>query len=113
MHAEGMRPQLFDMRNDPLELVDLGESPAHRDTIALMYERLARWARRQSQRTTISDAQIDAARGRSANRGITLGVFDECDLPAPLTQFYRGAPRADPHPISPIEEQPRARRTPD
>ena len=93
MHAEGMRPQLFDMQNDPFECVDLGESVAHRDTIALMYERLARWARRQSQRTTISDAQIDAARGRSASRGVTLGVFDERDLPAPLTQFYRGKPR--------------------
>lgn len=95
MHAEGMRPQLFDMETDPLEYVDLGESPDHAGIIAMMYERLGRWARRLSQRTTRSDAQIIAERGRSGGRGITLGVYEETDLPAPLTQFYRGKPRPD------------------
>ena len=87
MHAEGMRPQLFDMVNDPNEYVDLGESPDHAGIIALMQERLGRWARRLSQRTTRSDAQIIAERGRSLPRGITLRVYDETELPAPLTQF--------------------------
>lgn len=96
MHAEDMRPQLFDMETDPQEYVDLGESPDHAEIIAMMYERLGRWARRLSQRTTRSDAQIIAERGRSAGRGITLGVHDETDLPGPLTQFYRGKPRPDP-----------------
>lgn len=96
MHAEGMRPQLFDMATDPQEYVDLGESPDHAGIIALMYDRLARWARRLSQRTTRSDAQIVAERGRSPGRGVTLGVWDDTDLPAHLTQFYRGKPRLDP-----------------
>ncbi|MDP2087468.1 MAG: alkaline phosphatase family protein [Gemmobacter sp.] len=95
MHAEGMRPQLFDMQTDPNEYVDLGESPDHADIIALMFERLGRWARRLSQRTTRSDAQIIAERGRSSGRGITLGVYEEADLPAPLTRFYRGKLRPD------------------
>lgn len=96
MHAEGMRTQLFDMETDPNEYVDLGESPEHEEIIALMYKRLGEWARRLSQRTTKSDAEIVAERGRSAPRGITLGIFDEDDIPAPLTQFYRGKPRPEP-----------------
>ena len=96
MHAEGMRPQLFDMQDDTLEYVDLGESEAHADVIAMMYDRLATWARRLSQRTTRSDAQIIAERGRSPTRGITLGVYEEDSIPAPMTQFYRGKPRPDP-----------------
>jgi arylsulfatase A-like enzyme len=96
MHAEGMRPQLFDMQTDPDEYVDLGQSPDHASIIALMQDRLGTWARRLSQRTTRSDAQIIAERGRSGGRGVTLGVYDEGDLPAALTQFYRGTPRPDP-----------------
>ena len=96
MYAEGMRPQLFDMDNDPFEYVDLGETGACVDTLALMYDRLGQWARRLSQRTTRSDAQIIAERGRSSARGVTLGVYDADEIPAPLTQFYRGIPRPDP-----------------
>jgi len=96
MHAEGMRPQLFDMQDDPQEYVDLGENPDHAEIIALMYTRLGEWARRLSQRTTKSDVQIIADRGRSGNHGVTLGVFEEDDIPAPLTQYYRGKPRPDP-----------------
>lgn len=95
MHAEGMRPQLFDTEADPFEYVDLGESPDHADIIAQMYDRLGRWARRLSQRTTRSDVQIIAERGRSSVRGITLGIYDEDELDPDLTQFYRGRPRPD------------------
>lgn len=96
MHAESMRPQLFDMVNDPQEYADLGTSPEHEEVIYMMYERLGEWARRLSQRTTKSDAQIVAERTRSATRGITLGVYDENDIPPQLTAFYRGIPRPDP-----------------
>ena len=96
MHAEGMRPQLFDMENDPQEYVDLGTDPEHTQVIDMMYRRLGEWGRRLSQRTTKSDAQIVEERTRSAKRGITLGVYDEDDIPTQLTQFYRGIPRPDP-----------------
>ena len=96
MHAEGLRPQLFDMENDPAEYVDLWDSPAHREIIDLMYARLAEWARRQSQRTTRSDAQVVAERGRSLQRGVVLGLYAESELPLALTELYRGRPRAEP-----------------
>lgn len=95
MHAEGMRPQLFDMQEDPQEYEDLGGSPTHEPIFGLMYERLGAWARRLSQRTTRSDAQIEAGRTRSIRRGVTLGVYDETELPGELTQYYRGRPRPE------------------
>ncbi len=62
VHCEGgFRPMLFDLQNDPDELVDLGGSEAHGEVIDEMYDKLFEWARRPSQRTTRS-------RGRSWRR---------------------------------------------
>ena len=36
IHHVGYRAELFDLENDPGETTDLGESPAHRDTLAAM-----------------------------------------------------------------------------
>lgn len=91
IHCEGgFRPLLFDLENDPQELVDLGESEAHGDVIAGMYDKLFQWARRPSQRTTRSEAQLIEMRGKSGRRGIVLGVYDENDTPLDLTVKYRG-----------------------
>ncbi len=92
IHAIGFRPMLFDLENDPEEFHDLGASDAseHREIIALMQTRLRQWAMRNAQRVTMSDADIAAMQGRSARRGITLGLYDETDAPAELTEKYRG-----------------------
>ena len=94
MHAEGgMRPMLFDRDNDPEEYVDLGESPAHAEVIGMMYERLARWARRMAQRTAISDEQIVSGRGKSRRKGVVLGAYDASEVDPELTVKYRGPAR--------------------
>jgi arylsulfatase A-like enzyme len=94
MHAEGgIRPMLFDLENDPEEYVDLGASSDHAETIAMMYERLAVWARRMAQRTAISDEQIKAGRGGSRRRGVLLGLYDGSEVDPELTVKYRGAGR--------------------
>ena len=91
VHCEGgYRPILFDLENDPDELVDLGESNAHAGVIAEMYGHLSTWARRPSQRTTRSEGQLRDMRSRSRRRGIILGVYDENDAPLELTIKYRG-----------------------
>ena len=60
IHCEGFdRPILFDLAKDPNELVDLGESPDHHDIIENMYEKLFRWARRNSQRDHTFQTAID------------------------------------------------------
>lgn len=91
MHAEGgFRPMLFDMLNDPDELNDVGDSDAHNDIIALMYERLGQWARRPSQRTTKSDDDINASRGKSRRKGILLGTVDGSEFDEQLLEPITG-----------------------
>jgi len=91
IHCEGgYRPILFDLENDPQELVDLGDSADHSDVIAEMYEYLFNWTRRASQRTTRSEAQLLEMRTKSRGRGVILGVYDENEIPLELTVKYRG-----------------------
>lgn len=92
VYAEGLPPMLFDLVADPQELVDLGRDPHIAAQCARMFALLNRWARRQSQRTTISDAQIEARRGGSERKGILIGYWDEAELPADvLHDKWRGA----------------------
>jgi len=90
IHAEGFRPMLFDLENDPDEFKDLGDDPAYEEIRGQMYEKLFTWARRHAQRTTLSDADILARRGKSRRKGVLLGVYDESALPDELTEKYRG-----------------------
>ena len=91
VHCEGgYRPILFDLENDPNELVDLGDSAEHADVIATMYDHLFAWTRRQSQRTTRSEQQLIEMRSKSRGRGVVVGVYDENDAPLDLTVKYRG-----------------------
>ncbi len=97
IHCEGgFRPILFDLENDPDELSDLGESREHAAVIARMYDHLFAWTRRQSQRTTRSEAQLIEMRTKNRGRGVTLGVYDENDIPLELTVKYRNR-KAVPH----------------
>jgi Arylsulfatase A and related enzymes len=96
MHAEGgFRPMLFDLENDPNELTDLGTDPAYSDTIALMYERLAKWARRMSQRVTKSDQDIIQSRGASRRKGILLGLYDGTEIDELALSRYHGRAEVD------------------
>ncbi|MFQ5623075.1 MAG: sulfatase-like hydrolase/transferase [Paracoccaceae bacterium] len=103
VHAEGgFRPMLFDLKNDPEEFHDLGAGDGHSGILSMMYDRLAEWARRPSQRTTRSDEAIVAARGGSDRRGVLIGRFDEAAVDAELLSKYAGSagkrytgPRAD------------------
>ena len=96
VHFEsGHRPMLFDLAEDPRELVDLGDSTAHEAVIADLYSRLAAWARRPSARTTISNAALLAKRGRSAQTGVMIGIVDEDEMPPELVAKYVGRTAPD------------------
>jgi arylsulfatase A-like enzyme len=92
VHVEGgFRPMLFDRATDPQELTDLGDDPDHAGVVREMYDRLARWARRDSQRVTQSDAQLDARMngGGAMPVGILIGVWDEREIPEEYAAPYR------------------------
>ena len=91
--AEGFRPMLFDLVADPSELSDLGADPAHTQDAARLERLFFDWARRTSQRTTISDAQIaarDATLGE-AKAGILIGYRNEDELREVLDQAENNA----------------------
>jgi arylsulfatase A-like enzyme len=90
VHAPGFRPMLFDLECDPQELTDLGADPACEGERRRLATELAEWGLRLSQRTTRSDAEIGAARGKSLRKGILVGVWDESELPEELWGAYRG-----------------------
>jgi len=94
IHAEGgFRPMLFDLATDPNEYVDLAKAYSHADDIKRLYEHLAKWGRRMSQRVTVSDGQL-AARRRGADRvGILPFLVDGSEVPEELTARYRGPVR--------------------
>ncbi|MDQ2088908.1 sulfatase-like hydrolase/transferase [Marimonas arenosa] len=96
IHFEGgHRPMLFDLETDPQELTDLGDSAEHETVIDAMYARLFEWARRPSQRTTRSEAQLMEMRTKTRRRGVVIGVYDENDTPLELTVRYRGRKAPD------------------
>ncbi|MEM7684757.1 MAG: phosphonate monoester hydrolase, partial [Pseudomonadota bacterium] len=86
----GFRPMLFDLEQDPQELTDLGACPDHAPVIEMMYRRLAKWSRRPSQRTTISDTEIAAGRSGPYGTGVFIGVWDEAELPPDVRSFVTG-----------------------
>ena len=89
----GFRPMLFNLKDDPDELVDLGADPACSDVIAMFRERLSQWARRPSQRTTMPDDKLMAYRDLAPEPvGLFIGVWHEDDKPANTTAKARGKP---------------------
>lgn len=96
IHLEGSdRPILFDLENDPDEVNDLAQDPKFDDILRLMYSKLFAWARRPAQRTTRSSEQLSSMMKAGRNRGITIGVYDENDVPLEMTTKYRGLKRED------------------
>lgn len=96
IHFEGgFRPMLFDLDTDPSELVDLGKDDTHQSEIDRLYAHLAKWGRRLSQRVTRSDEDIKNMRGKSMRKGILPFLKDGSEVPAALTQAYRGAAQQD------------------
>ena len=92
VHAEGFRPMLFDLEADPDELNDLGSDPAHAEIRTELFGYLNDWARRLSQRITMSPEQVDVERDRSSLKGVLIGAWDENDAPEFMTKGYMPKP---------------------
>ncbi len=94
MHAEGgLRPILFDLHTDPNEFDDLVKSDPDHPMLDKLYDYLATWSRRMSQRVTKSDARIIQSRGRSLRRGILPFLADGSEVNDELIEKYRGPVR--------------------
>ncbi len=97
VHCEGgLPPMLFDLKNDPNELIDLGRNDTFSGIRAEMYAYLHDWSLRMSQRVTMSDAEIAKKRQDGGQTGVVLGLVEETDAPAAMTAHYRGTAPARP-----------------
>jgi arylsulfatase A-like enzyme len=75
VHWEGMRPQLFDLAADPLELNDLGADPRFARERAQLASRLFDWLAARKRRATASDADVERHTDTHRDHGIHIGVW--------------------------------------
>ncbi|MDB2508266.1 sulfatase-like hydrolase/transferase [Planktomarina temperata] len=80
IRCEGFRPVLWDLQNDPDELVDLGasEDPLCVKTRARMESALLKWATRHHTRITATP-EVLARQKIAAESGILIGFWDEAE----------------------------------
>lgn len=72
---ERFPPQLFDLMNDPDELVDLGRDPGYAALCRDLERRLFDWLRHRARRSTISDAGIEERTEAWHQHGIYAGAW--------------------------------------
>lgn len=87
IHAENFPPMLYDLKNDPDELVDLGQNPNYEAERGRLNDAIFRWARRQNQRITVSPDRIMKTNHlRALDKGVLIGFWDEAELVAAKSQ---------------------------
>jgi arylsulfatase A-like enzyme len=79
VHCEGFRPILFDLENDPRELIDVGDDPRFEDVRARMADAISAWARQHHNRITRSPEEVEKMTAREPP-GILIGFWDEKDF---------------------------------
>lgn len=72
-------PMLFDMHNDPNELIDLGASPDHAEIRAELREKLFTWLRNLKRRTTVRPDELISRYGVEFedSKGILIGWWED------------------------------------
>ncbi|MEO0391281.1 MAG: phosphonate monoester hydrolase, partial [Pseudomonadota bacterium] len=93
--AQGMRPMLFDLQEDPGELNDLVRTQPDHPALGPLYEALNAWGLRMSQRVTKSEDDIKAMRGQTNRKGVLIHLVDGTEVPDEWTVKYRGPAGAD------------------
>lgn len=82
VHVEHLRPMLFDLQNDPNELVDLGNNPAFSNDIKRLKEMHFNWTRKHHNRITKSAETVEKMTDANEPPGILIGYWDKEELEA-------------------------------
>jgi len=73
---DGVDPLLFDLENDPFELINLGTDAAYADVRSDLHERIFAWLRKRHSRVMSSDADIEKFSAQcDADLGILIGYW--------------------------------------
>lgn len=75
VHYQGLRPQLFDLREDPSELVDRGDDPALEDVRREMKDRLTERLLALKHRTGVTHDYIESHTEFHRKVGVLIGVW--------------------------------------
>jgi len=75
IYYEGFPPQLFDLINDPDELVDHGRDPDYASINQVLQAQLFDWLRQRARRATISDEEIEKRTEVWRKNGIFAGAW--------------------------------------
>lgn len=75
VHYEGMRPQLFDLENDPFEFVDRGADAGLEIERRQMRERLTDWFTSLKNRTTVDYACVERRTEDHRRNNVHIGVW--------------------------------------
>jgi arylsulfatase A-like enzyme len=89
IHASGFRPMLYDLVDDPQELVDRGEDPSCGEVIARLQAVLFDWALHPNGHITTSREKIAAYAEKQlqVKNGVLIGIWDEAELAAIRTKI--------------------------
>jgi arylsulfatase A-like enzyme len=84
IHASGFRPMLYDLLEDPQELIDRGEDSNSADVTARLQSALFDWALHPKSHITTSREKIEAYASQQlqVKGGILIGIWDETELAA-------------------------------
>jgi arylsulfatase A-like enzyme len=72
---KGLRPQLFDLRDDPLELVDRGDDAELEPIRREMRDRLTEWLMSLKRRTTVDHATVERRTEDARSNNVLIGVW--------------------------------------
>ncbi|MFG1495517.1 sulfatase-like hydrolase/transferase [Saccharospirillum sp. HFRX-1] len=81
VHCPGFADLLYDLHDDPDELVDLGRDPARSAVRSELRHQLLDWSATLRNRTTVSRAMEQANNGLSRRQGILIGFWERDDIP--------------------------------
>ena len=75
VYCDGMRPLLFNLRDDPDELHDLGADRGSQDVVARYSMKLMQWLMARKRFTTASDVYVDQWLADERFSGMQIGVW--------------------------------------
>ena len=75
VHHQGLRPQLFDLREDPSEMVDRGDDPALEAVRREMKDRLTERLLALKHRTGVTHDYIECHTEYHRKVGVLIGVW--------------------------------------
>ena len=75
MHFQGMRPQLFDLQEDPMELIDLGDDPSGELVRREMRDRLIEWQIGLKRRVTVDYEYVNRRTEDHHRNHVLIGVW--------------------------------------